>query len=42
LHDYGKLPRAGRKVGLVTVRAPTGALLAERLAMLSPMIESPP
>jgi 5-(carboxyamino)imidazole ribonucleotide synthase len=42
LHDYGKLPRAGRKVGHVTVRAPTAALLAERLATLSPMIESPP
>jgi 5-(carboxyamino)imidazole ribonucleotide synthase len=42
LHDYGKASRAGRKVGHVTVRAPSGELLAERLAALRPMIESPP
>ncbi len=42
LHDYGKAPRAGRKVGHVTVRAPTVELLAERLATLRPMIESAP
>jgi 5-(carboxyamino)imidazole ribonucleotide synthase len=42
LHDYGKLSRAGRKVGHATVRAPTAEGLAERLARLRPMIESPP
>jgi 5-(carboxyamino)imidazole ribonucleotide synthase len=39
-HDYGKPPRAGRKVGHVTVRAPDVSTLAERLAALRPMIES--
>ncbi len=42
LHAYGKLSRAGRKVGHVTVRAPDASTLAERLARLKPMIESPP
>jgi 5-(carboxyamino)imidazole ribonucleotide synthase len=42
LHAYGKLSRAGRKVGHVTVRAPDATALAERLARLRPMIESPP
>jgi 5-(carboxyamino)imidazole ribonucleotide synthase len=42
LHDYGKEPRAGRKVGHVTVRAPDVSLLAERLAALRPMVESAP
>jgi 5-(carboxyamino)imidazole ribonucleotide synthase len=42
LHAYGKLARAGRKVGHVTVRAPDGETLAERLQLLKPMIESPP
>lgn len=32
LHDYGKEARKDRKVGHVTVRAPTRALLEERLA----------
>ncbi len=31
-HDYGKLPRAGRKVGHATVCAPDAAQLIERLA----------
>jgi 5-(carboxyamino)imidazole ribonucleotide synthase len=39
LHDYGKLPRAGRKVGHVTVRAPNASLLAERLATLNSLLE---
>lgn len=41
-HAYGKAARAGRKVGHVTVRAPDWATLAERLSVLSPMVESPP
>jgi len=35
LHDYGKAPRAGRKVGHVTARAPT----AERARALAAEIE---
>jgi len=42
LHAYGKVARAGRKVGHVTVRAPDGVALAERLQALKPMIESAP
>ena len=42
LHAYGKRPRPGRKVGHVTVRAPDGVALAERLQRLKPMIESAP
>jgi 5-(carboxyamino)imidazole ribonucleotide synthase len=38
LHDYGKPPRPGRKVGHVTVRAPDARLLAERLATLRSLI----
>jgi 5-(carboxyamino)imidazole ribonucleotide synthase len=38
LHSYGKTPRAGRKVGHVTVRAPNEHTLAERLAILGPKI----
>lgn len=38
LHDYGKEPRPGRKVGHVTVRARTHAELAERVAALSAII----
>jgi 5-(carboxyamino)imidazole ribonucleotide synthase len=34
LHDYGKAPRPGRKLGHVTVCAPDGAALDERLAAL--------
>ncbi len=40
LHDYGKTPRAGRKVGHVTVRARTHAELAERIAALEAIITS--
>jgi 5-(carboxyamino)imidazole ribonucleotide synthase len=38
LHDYGKAPRAGRKLGHVTLRAPDARTLAERLALLRPKI----
>jgi 5-(carboxyamino)imidazole ribonucleotide synthase len=38
LHDYGKTPRAGRKLGHVTVRAPDARTLSERLAVLRPKI----
>lgn len=38
LHDYGKAPRAGRKLGHVTLRAPDEKTLAERLATLKPKI----
>jgi len=31
-HDYGKAPRAGRKVGHATLRADTSAALAATLA----------
>ncbi|HEV7490055.1 MAG TPA: ATP-grasp domain-containing protein, partial [Rhodanobacteraceae bacterium] len=34
-HDYGKLPRAGRKVGHATVCARTHAELSERLARIA-------
>ncbi|MEO8903887.1 MAG: 5-(carboxyamino)imidazole ribonucleotide synthase [Polyangiaceae bacterium] len=34
LHLYGKSARAGRKVGHITVRAPTDAELARRVALL--------
>jgi 5-(carboxyamino)imidazole ribonucleotide synthase len=35
LHFYGKAPRPGRKVGHITVTAPTFAVLEERVARLS-------
>lgn len=38
LHSYAKTPRAGRKVGHVTVRAQDESTLAERLAVLGPKI----
>jgi 5-(carboxyamino)imidazole ribonucleotide synthase len=38
LHDYGKAPRARRKLGHVTLRAPDEKTLAERLAILKPKI----
>jgi 5-(carboxyamino)imidazole ribonucleotide synthase len=38
LHDYGKEPRAGRKLGHVTLRAPDRRTLAERLSELRPKI----
>jgi 5-(carboxyamino)imidazole ribonucleotide synthase len=31
-HDYGKAPRAGRKIGHMTITAPDGATLAARLS----------
>jgi len=34
LHEYGKAPRPGRKVGHVTVVAETPAVLDDRLARL--------
>ena len=34
LHDYGKTPRRGRKVGHITVTAPDPATLEDRLAAL--------
>jgi phosphoribosylglycinamide formyltransferase 2 len=40
LHWYGKAPRAGRKVGHVTVRAPDAATLAERVTTLERLIAS--
>jgi 5-(carboxyamino)imidazole ribonucleotide synthase len=38
LHWYGKTPRAGRKVGHITVRAPDAATLATRVAELERII----
>jgi 5-(carboxyamino)imidazole ribonucleotide synthase len=38
LHDYGKEPRAGRKLGHVTLRAPDRATLAARLSELRPKV----
>ena len=38
LHWYGKAPRAGRKVGHITVRAPDAAMLATRVAELERII----
>jgi 5-(carboxyamino)imidazole ribonucleotide synthase len=38
LHRYGKAPRPGRKVGHVTITAPTREALEERLARLLPLI----
>lgn len=40
LHWYGKQPRAGRKVGHVTVRAPDSAILAARVAALEAIISA--
>ncbi len=39
VHDYGKAPRAGRKVGHATVRAPTPEARAEALAALEALAE---
>jgi 5-(carboxyamino)imidazole ribonucleotide synthase len=39
LHDYGKLPRPGRKVGHITVTANDDATLDERLARVGRAIE---
>jgi 5-(carboxyamino)imidazole ribonucleotide synthase len=38
LHSYGKSARPGRKVGHVTLRAPDEKTLAERLALLGPIL----
>jgi len=38
-HDYGKAPRAGRKLGHATVRADTAQMLAERLSALGERLE---
>lgn len=38
LHAYGKTPRTGRKVGHITLCAPTDAALYERLAQLEALI----
>jgi 5-(carboxyamino)imidazole ribonucleotide synthase len=38
LHDYGKEPRPGRKLGHVTVRAGDEATLQERLAAMPPAL----
>ncbi|HZP28964.1 MAG TPA: 5-(carboxyamino)imidazole ribonucleotide synthase [Acidimicrobiia bacterium] len=40
LHDYGKEPRPNRKVGHVTITAPSSEELASRLDMLRPVIPS--
>lgn len=40
LHDYEKEPRAGRKVGHVTVRAPDRVTLERRIATLAPLIDA--
>jgi 5-(carboxyamino)imidazole ribonucleotide synthase len=39
LHDYGKVPRPGRKVGHVTVIAPDTVTLEERLARVQPLCD---
>jgi 5-(carboxyamino)imidazole ribonucleotide synthase len=41
LHLYGKQPRAGRKVGHVTIRADARGELEERLARVQSLIELP-
>lgn len=38
LHDYGKQPRAGRKVGHVTVRAADEATLRQRIAAIESIV----
>ena len=38
IHDYGKSPRPGRKLGHVTVTGPDEACLAERLAALDSLL----
>jgi 5-(carboxyamino)imidazole ribonucleotide synthase len=39
LHDYGKAPRPGRKLGHVTVTAPDVATLETRLAVVQPLCD---
>jgi 5-(carboxyamino)imidazole ribonucleotide synthase len=41
LHEYGKAPRAGRKVGHVTVTGHTDAERDERLASVRAIVEHP-
>ena len=41
-HDYGKGPRAGRKVGHVTVRATDDATLRQRIAAVVALLPAPP
>ena len=38
-HDYGKSPRAGRKVGHATLRADTAGEMAERLARIAQALD---
>lgn len=40
LHDYGKAPRAGRKVGHVTIRAATAETLEQRLTQLQDIVDA--
>jgi 5-(carboxyamino)imidazole ribonucleotide synthase len=40
LHDYGKAPRPGRKLGHVTLLAPDAATLAERVARVEAAISA--
>ena len=40
LHLYGKLPRPGRKLGHITIRADDPQLLDERMAQLENVVES--
>ncbi len=42
LHLYGKTPRPGRKLGHVTLRGPTPAIVEERLALLTAALGGPP
>jgi len=42
LHDYGKAPRAGRKLGHVTLRADDAAELGRLRARLEPLIPADP
>jgi 5-(carboxyamino)imidazole ribonucleotide synthase len=39
LHLYGKQPRAGRKVGHITIRADERGALEERLARVQSLLE---
>jgi 5-(carboxyamino)imidazole ribonucleotide synthase len=41
LHDYGKAPRAGRKLGHVTITAPDTDELEARIARVSALVDEP-
>jgi 5-(carboxyamino)imidazole ribonucleotide synthase len=41
LHDYGKEPRPGRKLGHITVTAPDRATLEQRLATVEALVATP-